>query len=215
MFIAGNSLGGFVATNLAANHPRVVRGLALMNATPFWAFRKPAVRNATKAPSKPGESGKAAFAAGASTSAASDASPKRESATAVDERVSAGGGGDWLGWDGTLPAPEGLFRFGAWYFDRMRDPRTVKSMLGAVYSNAGARCSHVLWWLLYWPFDELWSWCSLLFVCFSYWSVGRRRFRLILSLVLVFGKFAALGSYTAVMVSNGFLEAMRVIRLIG
>ncbi|CAN0557368.1 unnamed protein product, partial [Ectocarpus sp. 8 AP-2014] len=92
-YVAGNSLGGYIAANLAANYPRAVLGLALMNATPFWAFRKP-----------------------------NGGSPVE-------------GSGDWLGWDGTLPAPAGLFRFGAWYFDRMRDPRTVKSMLGAVYSN--------------------------------------------------------------------------------
>lgn len=40
VYLAGNSLGGFVGTNLAANHPRWVLGLALLNATPFWAFRK-------------------------------------------------------------------------------------------------------------------------------------------------------------------------------
>ncbi|CAM9914428.1 unnamed protein product, partial [Discosporangium mesarthrocarpum] len=40
-FIVGNSLGGYLAVNLAANHPEWCRGLALLNATPFWAFRNP------------------------------------------------------------------------------------------------------------------------------------------------------------------------------
>lgn len=127
-FVAGNSLGGFIAAHLAAKHPHAVRGLALMNATPFWAFREPAVNNA------------AAAAAAAKEKTAQGG--RRGSA------VEDGGTGDWLGWDGTLPAPAGLFSFGAWYFDRMRDPRTVKTMLSAVYSNPGksffaakSRCS--------------------------------------------------------------------------
>lgn len=118
-FVAGNSLGGFIAANLAANHPDAVRGLALMNATPFWAFRKPTVNSA-------------AVAAAKENTAEGEGKGRRDSAAVRD-----GGAGDWLGWDGTLPAPTGLFRFGAWYFDRMRDPRTVETMLSAVYSNPG------------------------------------------------------------------------------
>eukprot|EP00897_Mesotaenium_endlicherianum_P004878 jgi/Mesen1/4418/ME000225S03401 len=38
VFIAGNSLGGYVATYFAAQNSELVRGLALFNATPFWAF---------------------------------------------------------------------------------------------------------------------------------------------------------------------------------
>ncbi|CAN0422405.1 unnamed protein product, partial [Hapterophycus canaliculatus] len=142
-YIAGNSLGGFIAANLAANHPRAVRGLALMNATPFWAFRKPIARNAAGRMEKIADDTPPADVSGGSRAgdAISSASEAAEAAlmsggTSPDEEEgSAGRGGDWLGWDGTLPAPEGLFRFGSWYFDRMRDPRTVKSMLGAVYSN--------------------------------------------------------------------------------
>ncbi|CAN0015657.1 unnamed protein product [Pylaiella littoralis] len=165
-YVAGNSLGGFIAANLAANHPRAVRGLALMNATPFWAFRKPAVAagvvpaenwagvaDDTSPPSltgggDDGVSG-AASPSGVTSSSTKASQPVATSSPAAaaaaaaaaeeeEKRVSMEGGGDWLGWDGTLPAPAGLFRFGAWYFDRMRDPRTVKSMLGAVYSNPDA-----------------------------------------------------------------------------
>ena len=38
-FVAGNSLGGLLAVYLAAMHPELVRGLVLLNATPFWSFR--------------------------------------------------------------------------------------------------------------------------------------------------------------------------------
>ena len=113
-FVAGNSLGGFIGAHVAATHPRAVRGLALMNATPFWAFRKPSIKRSSAA-----------------------ANEKAADGGRRDSQTEGGGSGDWLGWDGVLPAPEGLFRFGAWYFDRMRDPRTVKTMLSAVYSNAG------------------------------------------------------------------------------
>ena len=139
-YVAGNSLGGFIGTNLAAKHPRSVLGLALMNATPFWAFRKPT--------SKGDEVGvQAGRGTGGTASTVLGGSVTREGGVPGGDMmgvsvtgeggVPAEGGGDWLKWDGILPAPDGLFRFGAWYFDRMRDPRTVKSMLGAVYSNAG------------------------------------------------------------------------------
>lgn len=136
-FVAGNSLGGFIATHLAAKHPRAVLGLVLMNATPFWAFRDPAV-------SSTAASAEVQIPAGGGVSVSSPAAGVSDSALAAaaegERRGSdeeGGGMADWLGWDGTLPAPAGLFRFGAWYFDRMRDPRTVKTMLGAVYSNPG------------------------------------------------------------------------------
>ncbi|GLC45073.1 hypothetical protein PLESTB_001465600 [Pleodorina starrii] len=41
VYVAGNSLGGYLAVMLAARRPDLVRGLALLNATPFWAFRPP------------------------------------------------------------------------------------------------------------------------------------------------------------------------------
>lgn len=41
MFVAGNSLGGLLAVQLAATEPNLVRGLVLLNATPFWSFRPP------------------------------------------------------------------------------------------------------------------------------------------------------------------------------
>jgi pimeloyl-ACP methyl ester carboxylesterase len=38
VYIVGNSLGGYVGTYFAATNPGLVKGLALLNATPFWAF---------------------------------------------------------------------------------------------------------------------------------------------------------------------------------
>lgn len=141
-YVAGNSLGGYIGTNLAANHPQWVSGLALLNATPFWAFRSPR-QNETKSPpsvvktpsaSTPGEP------RDNDTPGAVSPQPLEETVpvTNTGEREGNGSGGaGLLGWDGTLPAPAGLFRFGAWYFDRMRDPRTVRRMLGTVYSEPG------------------------------------------------------------------------------
>jgi len=34
----GNSLGGFVALYFAASCPHLVKGVTLLNATPFWGF---------------------------------------------------------------------------------------------------------------------------------------------------------------------------------
>lgn len=41
----------------------------------------------------------------------------------------------WNVWDGALPAPSSLLRFGSSYFDLMRDPSTIKRMLSTVYSK--------------------------------------------------------------------------------
>ncbi|KAF8068342.1 hypothetical protein HT031_002031 [Scenedesmus sp. PABB004] len=41
VYIAGNSLGGFLAVNLAARHPEAVKGVVLLNSTPFWSSRPP------------------------------------------------------------------------------------------------------------------------------------------------------------------------------
>lgn len=95
-------------------------GLALLNATPFWAFREPKRYGSGDSVPKPPTGG-----SGRTTP------PDEES---KDED----GGGRLSWWDGTLPAPKALFQFGAWYFDRMRDPGTVKAMLEGVYSNPGA-----------------------------------------------------------------------------
>eukprot|EP00611_Tribonema_gayanum_P012137 TRINITY_DN226_c2_g1_i1.p1 TRINITY_DN226_c2_g1~~TRINITY_DN226_c2_g1_i1.p1 ORF type:complete len:485 (-),score=150.70 TRINITY_DN226_c2_g1_i1:303-1757(-) len=43
-----------------------------------------------------------------------------------------------LYWDGLLPAPRAAFAVGAFYFDQMRNPRTVKAMLSAVYADKRA-----------------------------------------------------------------------------
>ncbi|KAL6326894.1 hypothetical protein AAG906_012170 [Vitis piasezkii] len=38
VYIVGNSLGGFVALYFAACNPQLVKGVTLLNATPFWGF---------------------------------------------------------------------------------------------------------------------------------------------------------------------------------
>ncbi|KAK3129344.1 hypothetical protein QOZ80_6BG0478090 [Eleusine coracana subsp. coracana] len=38
VYIVGNSLGGFVALYFAACNPHLVKGVTLLNATPFWGF---------------------------------------------------------------------------------------------------------------------------------------------------------------------------------
>lgn len=46
VYVVGNSLGGYVATYFAACNPQLVRGVTLLNATPFWGF----LPNPTKSP---------------------------------------------------------------------------------------------------------------------------------------------------------------------
>ncbi|XP_057797973.1 pheophytinase, chloroplastic [Salvia miltiorrhiza] len=38
VYLVGNSLGGFVALYFAARHPELIKGVTLLNATPFWGF---------------------------------------------------------------------------------------------------------------------------------------------------------------------------------
>lgn len=38
VYVVGNSLGGFVALYFAASNPQLVKGVTLLNATPFWSF---------------------------------------------------------------------------------------------------------------------------------------------------------------------------------
>ncbi|KAL1201340.1 Pheophytinase [Cardamine amara subsp. amara] len=45
VYIAGNSLGGYVALYFAATHPHLVKGVTLLNATPFWGFLPNPVRS--------------------------------------------------------------------------------------------------------------------------------------------------------------------------
>ncbi|KAL2511686.1 Pheophytinase [Abeliophyllum distichum] len=44
VYLVGNSLGGFVAIYFAACHPQLVKGVTLLNATPFWGFLPNRVR---------------------------------------------------------------------------------------------------------------------------------------------------------------------------
>ncbi|XP_010922247.1 pheophytinase, chloroplastic [Elaeis guineensis] len=46
VYVVGNSLGGFVATYFAAYNPELVKGVTLLNATPFWGF----LPNPTRSP---------------------------------------------------------------------------------------------------------------------------------------------------------------------
>ncbi|KAG1365477.1 putative WD repeat-containing protein 55 [Cocos nucifera] len=46
VYVVGNSLGGFVALYLAACNPELVKGVTLLNATPFWGF----LPNLTRSP---------------------------------------------------------------------------------------------------------------------------------------------------------------------
>ncbi|KAG2244220.1 hypothetical protein Bca52824_093930 [Brassica carinata] len=45
VYIAGNSLGGYAALYFAATHPHLVKGVTLLNATPFWGFFPNPVRS--------------------------------------------------------------------------------------------------------------------------------------------------------------------------
>ncbi|KDP30447.1 hypothetical protein JCGZ_17135 [Jatropha curcas] len=45
VYIVGNSLGGFVALYFAANNPQLVKGVTLLNATPFWGFLPNPIRS--------------------------------------------------------------------------------------------------------------------------------------------------------------------------
>ncbi|MCE2055301.1 hypothetical protein HAX54_042370 [Datura stramonium] len=45
VYIVGNSLGGYVALYFAAYYPELVKGVTLLNATPFWGFLPNPVRS--------------------------------------------------------------------------------------------------------------------------------------------------------------------------
>lgn len=45
VYIVGNSLGGFVALYFAATSPQLVKGVTLLNATPFWGFLPNPIRS--------------------------------------------------------------------------------------------------------------------------------------------------------------------------
>lgn len=45
VYVVGNSLGGFVALYFAACNPRLVKGVTLLNATPFWGFLPNPIRS--------------------------------------------------------------------------------------------------------------------------------------------------------------------------
>lgn len=86
-YIAGNSLGGFLATAVAATHPDLIKGVILWNATPFWSF-----------------------------------APNRKGLSEWVKRTI-------VPYDGTLPAPAPNFKIGSTWFDGLKNPVTVRSML--------------------------------------------------------------------------------------
>ncbi|XP_042438243.1 pheophytinase, chloroplastic-like [Zingiber officinale] len=45
VYLVGNSLGGYVALYLAASFPELVKGVTLLNATPFWGFLPNPIRS--------------------------------------------------------------------------------------------------------------------------------------------------------------------------
>ncbi|XP_010279530.1 PREDICTED: pheophytinase, chloroplastic-like [Nelumbo nucifera] len=45
VYVVGNSLGGFVALYFAACNPQLVKGVTLLNATPFWGFLPNPIRS--------------------------------------------------------------------------------------------------------------------------------------------------------------------------
>lgn len=63
VYLVGNSLGGYVAASVAAQHSSLCRGVCFLNATPFWAF----------SPAASGEGSVAASSAAASAAARASA----------------------------------------------------------------------------------------------------------------------------------------------
>jgi len=112
-YLAGNSLGGYVAAVVAAtetetNTPRgrrranaLVKGLLLLNATPFWAF----------APND-------------------DASKKKKKRFSLYRRFSP--------WDGASPAPRWIRAAFSFYWDAFRSETNVKGLLRLVYGDKNA-----------------------------------------------------------------------------
>ncbi|XP_027353923.1 pheophytinase, chloroplastic isoform X2 [Abrus precatorius] len=45
VYVVGNSLGGYVALYFAALNPHLVKGVTLLNATPFWGFLPNPIKN--------------------------------------------------------------------------------------------------------------------------------------------------------------------------
>ncbi|MED6209874.1 hypothetical protein PIB30_058890 [Stylosanthes scabra] len=45
VYVVGNSLGGYVALYFAARNPHLVKGVTLLNATPFWGFLPNPIKN--------------------------------------------------------------------------------------------------------------------------------------------------------------------------
>ncbi|CAI5977531.1 unnamed protein product [Closterium sp. NIES-65] len=96
VFIAGNSLGGYIGAYLAASHPHLCRGLILLNATPFWAF--------SPNPHAPARSLLARLYP--------------------------------FSWRGTLPVPTLPRLVARRWWDSLRHPTTLRSLLTLVYTDA-------------------------------------------------------------------------------
>ncbi|CAI7759425.1 unnamed protein product, partial [Closterium sp. NIES-53] len=96
VFIAGNSLGGYIGAYLAASHQHLCRGLILLNATPFWAF--------APNPDAP--------------------------APSLLARLYP------FSWRGTLPVPTLPRLVARRWWDSLRHPTTLRSLLTLVYTDA-------------------------------------------------------------------------------
>jgi pimeloyl-ACP methyl ester carboxylesterase len=107
--IAGNSLGGLLSAAVGAERPELVKSIILLNAAPFWAFMS-ANRYINQS-----ETARNRHSLNASSSM-----------NVVEERFP---------WNGVLPAPDPLLAFGSMYFDNLRKPLTIKSLLNVVYAN--------------------------------------------------------------------------------
>jgi len=108
VFLAGNSLGGYLGALLAARHPHLVKGVAMYNATPFWAFRPSADDDEAEAGA--GRAGQ---------------QPQNALLARLFSTV----------WDGVLPAPKPYKEFASNLFDALRDEANVRRLLGLVYSS--------------------------------------------------------------------------------
>ncbi|EIE19212.1 alpha/beta-hydrolase, partial [Coccomyxa subellipsoidea C-169] len=94
-YVVGNSLGGYLAAQLAATRQHLCRGVVYLNATPFWAFM-----------------------------------PRPETQEVTGRLLRR-----LVGYDGVMPAPEGLKRvLRSFWWDKFTTEDTVRGILKQVYA---------------------------------------------------------------------------------
>lgn len=111
--IAGNSLGGLLCAAVGSDRPELVKSVCFLNAAPFWAFLPPVQDKA-----------QAAFPWNGKMVDLSVHFHCLQSLLTLKS--------------GILPAPKYLLDFGSTYFDTLRKPQTVSTMLKTVYKNPTA-----------------------------------------------------------------------------